>query len=245
MGRGPYAAIGVFCGAVVAAGQAAAGGLTAYEVGTADVGLASAGYGARAQDASTVLTNPAGMTRLEGTQVLAAGQLLWGSTKFSIDSGTSPLLGSGDGGYAIGSDGWFIGGGPFMSYSVSPDLKVGFALTGNFGAPLNYDDDWVGRYYVQKGTLLGISFLPSIAYKVTDKLSVGASVNAMYGVYKNQVAINNVGYPDGQLKMDDNAWGWGGNLGLLYEIDAGTRVGLTWNSQVNLDFRPPGHAVQK
>jgi long-chain fatty acid transport protein len=215
------------------------GGLTAYEIGSADVGLASAGYGARAQDASTVLTNPAGMTRLDGTQVLAAGQLLWGSTKFSIDSGTSPLLGSGDGGYAIGSDGWFIGGGPFLSYSVSPDLKVGFALTGNFGAPLNYDDDWVGRYYVQKGTLLGISFLPAVAYKVTDKLSVGASLNAMYGIYKNQVAINNLGYPDGQLKMDDNAWGWGGNLGLLYEIDAGTRVGLTWNSQVNLDFKAP------
>ena len=41
-----------------------AGGLLLYEVGTADVGLASAGYSARAQDASTVFTNPAGMTRL-------------------------------------------------------------------------------------------------------------------------------------------------------------------------------------
>jgi long-subunit fatty acid transport protein len=81
-----------------------------------------------------------------------------------------------------------------------------------------------------------ISLLPAIAYGVTDKLSIGASLNAMYGVYKNKVAINNVGYPDGQLKLDDNSWGWGGNLGLLCEIDAGTRVGLTWNSQVNLDF---------
>ena len=47
-----------------------AGGLLLYEVGTADVGLASAGYTARAQDASTVFTNPAGMTRLDGTQVV-------------------------------------------------------------------------------------------------------------------------------------------------------------------------------
>ena len=223
----------------LAVGQVNAGGLTAYEVGTADVGLASAGYSARAQDASTVLTNPAGMTRLDGNQFLLAGQLLWGNTKFSIDSGTSLALGNGDGGYAIGSDGWFLGGGPFLSYSVSPDLKVGFAMTGNFGAPLSYDDNWVGRYYVQKATMLGISLLPSIAYKVTDKLSLGASVNAMYGIYKNQVAINNPfpSYGDGQLKMDDNTWGWGGNLGLLYEIDAGTRLGLTWSSQVNLDFK--------
>ena len=42
--------------------------LMLYEVGTEDVGLASAGYTARAQDASTVFTNPAGMTRLDGTQ---------------------------------------------------------------------------------------------------------------------------------------------------------------------------------
>jgi long-chain fatty acid transport protein len=53
------------------------------------------------------------------------------------------------------------------------------------------------------------------------------------------VAINNVapGYGDGRLKLDDNDWGWGGNLGLLYEITSGTRIGLTWNSQVDLDFK--------
>jgi long-chain fatty acid transport protein len=46
------------CAGGLVAGQASAGGLIAYEVGTGDVGLASAGYNARAQDASTVLTTP-------------------------------------------------------------------------------------------------------------------------------------------------------------------------------------------
>jgi long-subunit fatty acid transport protein len=53
---------------VLSAGQAVAGGLLLYEVGTADVGLASAGWGARAQDASAILTDPAGMTRLDRLQ---------------------------------------------------------------------------------------------------------------------------------------------------------------------------------
>jgi len=215
-----------------------AGGLLLYEVGTADIGLASAGYNARAQDASTVFTNPAGMTKLEGTQVLAAGQVLWGNNEFSIGSGTSPELGDEDGGRAIGSGGFFPGGGAFLSYSLSPRFNLGFALSGNFGSAVKYDDDWVGRYYVKEATLLGISFLPSIAYKVTDKLSLGASLNAMYGTFKNQVAINNVNpaYGDGQLKLDDHDWGWGVNLGLLYEFRADTRLGLTWNSAVDLDF---------
>jgi long-chain fatty acid transport protein len=55
------------------------------------------------------------------------------------------------------------------------------------------------------------------------------------------VAINNVdpAHGDGRLKLDDHDWGWGGTLGLLYEVTAGTRLGLTWNSQVDLDFKGP------
>jgi long-chain fatty acid transport protein len=167
--------------------------------------------------------------------------LLWGDVKFSVGGGTSPALGSGDGGYTVGQNGWFPGGGGYATYSVSPDLKLGMALTGNFGMPLNYDDGWVGRYYVQKATMLGISFMPSVAYRVSDKVSVGAALNAMYGVYKNQVAINNLNpaYGDGQLKMQDETWGWGANVGVLYELDARTRFGLVWNSQINLDFTAP------
>ena len=105
-------AIIALCAGGLSSGQAAAGGLTLYEVGTADVGLASAGYNARAQDASTVLTNPAGMTRLEGTQVLLGAQMLYGDLKFSIGSGTSPQLGTGNGGNPVG---WFPGGGAFFS----------------------------------------------------------------------------------------------------------------------------------
>jgi long-chain fatty acid transport protein len=234
---------------VLGSGQAIAGGLLLYEVGTADIGLASAGYNARAQDASTVFTNPAGMTRLEGEQFLAGGQILYGKAKFSIDSGTSPGLGTNSGGNAFGSNGWFPGGGAFFSYSVAPDIKVGFAMTGNFGLSEQYDDNWVGRYYVQEATLVGLSFLPTIAAKVTDQFSVGASFNAMYGKYKNQVAINipdalrpGIVDPirraegDARLNMDDQTWGWGANLGLLYEFSVGTRIGFTWNSQVNLDF---------
>lgn len=61
-----------------------AGGISLYEVGTADVGLAAAGYSARAQDASTVFTNPAGMTRLGGDQLTLGAQLLHGDLGFSM-----------------------------------------------------------------------------------------------------------------------------------------------------------------
>jgi long-chain fatty acid transport protein len=129
------------------------------------------------------------------------------------------------------------GGGLFYSHSVSPDLKVGLALTGNFGSVVKYDEGWVGRYRAQEGTLLGFSFLPSVAWRVNENLSMGASLNAMVGKFETKVAVNNIIGSDGSLKLDDNAWGFGANLGLLYEVNRGTRFGITYNSPVKLDFK--------
>ena len=93
-------------------GSAIAGGIILYEVGTEDVGLAAAGYAARAQDATTVFTNPAGMTRLDGQHLEIGAQVLYSNLKFSPGSGTSAALGTNDGGTANGYGGWFPGGRP-------------------------------------------------------------------------------------------------------------------------------------
>lgn len=218
----------------LAAPLAQAGGLLLYEIGTADTGLASAGYTARAQDAATVFTNPAGMTRLDGDQVTVGLQALYGRSSFEVDpSGTSPRLGTNGGGNAIG---WLPGGGLFYSHSISPDLKVGLAATGNFGLSVKYDSDWAGRYRTQEATLMGVSFVPAAAYRINENLSIGASLNIMRGIFKSKVAVNNLIGPDGQLELSDNVWGLGGNLGLLYEFDPSTRIGVNYNSQIKLDF---------
>jgi long-chain fatty acid transport protein len=226
----PAAAFGI---SALAWNTACAGGISLYEVGTADVGLASAGYTARAQDASTVFTNPAGMTRLSGDQFTLGAQVLYGDVGFSIGQGTTPALGGNAGGNPVD---WLPGGGLFYSHSVSPDFKVGLALTGNFGSVVKYDDGWVGRYRAQEGTLLGFSILPSVAWRVNENLSLGASLNAMVGKFENRVAVNNIIGSDGSLELDDNAWGFGANLGLLYEVNQGTRFGITYTSPVKLDF---------
>lgn len=219
--------------AVLACNTATAGGISLYEVGTPDVGLAAAGYSARAQDAATVLTNPAGMVRLDGNQVMLGAQALYGDLRLSVEPGTSPALGSGNGGNPIG---WFPGGGLFYSHSLSSDLKLGLAVTGNFGSVIKYEPGWVGRYRAQEGTLLGVSVLPSIASRVNEKLSLGASLNLMYGKLDTTVAVNNIIGADGSLVLEDTTWAAGVNLGLLYEMDRGTRFGVTYTSPVKLDF---------
>ncbi|MBC7940243.1 MAG: outer membrane protein transport protein [Chitinophagaceae bacterium] len=215
-------------------GPVLAGGLLGYEISSTEIGLASAGYGARGQDASTVLSNPAAMTRLDGTNILINGLLLYGDSSFS-SAGRVGQASGGNGGKPIG---WLPGASAFVSHSLSPALKVGFGMASNFGGLASYDDDWVGRYYVKETTLLGLSLLPSVAYRVDDKLSLGATLNATYGVFNNKVGVNNVlpGFADGALKLKDNTWGWGLNLGALYEFSPSTRLGLVYTSRVKLDF---------
>ena len=126
------------------------------------------------------------MTRLDGAQVMGSGE---GERQLGFPSNRVHRRdGHGKRGPFV-RRGWFLGGAIFQ-LQPSPDLKVGL-MTGNFHVPLKYDDNWAGRYYVQEATLVGISFVPAIAYKVTKKLSVGGSVTAMDGIYRNQVAINN------------------------------------------------------
>jgi len=208
------------------------GGIALYEVGPSQAGLASAGWASRAEDASTLFTNPAGMTRLTKSELLTGIQPLYTNLKFSPDSRTTPSGSSGD------TRNWLPTGDLYYVHSISPDLKAGIGVLGYFGLSQDYGDSWVGRYYVENNALQGITFQPSVACKVTDKLSLGAGLNAMYASLEQETAINNVGegLPDGELKIEDNTWGFGANLGLLYELDKKTRFGINYLSEVKLDF---------
>jgi long-chain fatty acid transport protein len=219
--------------AVFAGGPAWAGGVMLYQFGSPDVGYANAGYAARAQDASTVFTNPAGMSRLESSQFLGGMQALYGDLKFSPNSATS--VSGTDGGVGIG---WAPGGSLFVVQKLSQDLSFGLGVLSYFGLSQKFDDDWVGRYYCQKSTLVGETFTPALSYKVNNWLSVGAGLNLMYAYLNDQAAINNIAnsLPDGQMKYKDSAVGYGANLGILLEPAKGTRFGLTYLSEVKLDF---------
>ena len=219
---------------LTASGSVQAGGLNMYEIGTPDTGLASAGYAARADDPGTVLTNPAGMTRLKGKQVLIGIQPLYGHVQFSDNGGTSPGLGADNGGNAVGL---MPGLSAFMTNAITPDLSFGFGVFSNFGLGLSYNDNWAGRYYVQQATLIGVSMMPAAAYRISDQWSAGVAMNIMCGYFKDKVAINNAGsQPDGQMEVKDLTIGIGANVGILYEPYKGSRFGVTYNSPIRLDF---------
>ena len=149
------------------AGQALAGGLYLEEFGTPSMGVASAGAEAVAVDASTSWHNPAGMTRIQGSELMLTGGLAYSRVKFDQDANN--VVNGGNGGDAGGAVP--VGGGFFL-HSLSEDLKFGFNLYSISGALLDYNDDWVGRYQVEEVSIFTITFNPTIAYRVNDWLSL-------------------------------------------------------------------------
>jgi long-chain fatty acid transport protein len=225
-----WAGIILFC---LISSSAHAGGLYLYELGNPEVGLAGAGWSARAQDAATVFTNPAGMTRLQKSELLVGAQPLYLHVDFSPDSKTTTSGKDGD------ASTWLPAGGMYFVHNLNPRLKIGASTVGYFGLGLDYEDDWVGRYYVQEVKLQALGVQPAVAYRVTDWLSLGAGVVALYGVLDEKAAVNNIGpnQGDGKLKIEDSDWTYQVNLGLLMEVRKGTRFGLTYLSEGDLEFK--------
>lgn len=213
--------------------SAFAGGLYLYETGIPDVSTAFAGVAARAEDASTAFSNPAGMTRLTGTQMLVGIQPLIINSEFEPGSGTT--MAGGDGGNAGAI---MPAGGSYFVFDTSDTCKVGLALNSFAGLGLDYDDDWAGRYYVQNTVLTTFALSPSIGFKISDKLSLGAAVHFVYGSTETKVAVNNVlpALPDGSMKIEDTTFGIGGRLGVLVEPRNDLRIGLVYQTPIQLDF---------
>lgn len=206
-------------------GQVNGGGLYLYEIGTEDLGLAGSGSAARAQDASAIVGNPAGMTRLDGNHLTIGAQLLYGDLSYELDNAN--LEGPGN------VVGWLPGASSFYSHSINDDLKLGIALYGNFGLSLDFGDEWAGRFLVKEATLMGITVQPTLAYQINEMWSIGAGLGLNVGIFSltrdKLLSLE-------ETTLDDEDLAPNGKIGVMFEPCKFARLGLTWTSEVDYEF---------
>lgn len=208
-------------------------------------GLSFAGASAKADDASTIYFNPAGMTRLKGTQSYGVISLIKPSAKFKTESVTPGATG-----LSVndprGGDAGSLAAVPAVYAMTTLDngVKVGLSMNTPFGLTTEYDDDWVGRYHAVKSSLMTLNLSPSVAWKVNDKLSLGGAISFQYA----QAELTNSIYTplgDGKQKLSGDDLGLGFRLGFLYEPTEKTRIGGAYHSgihhklQGNVDVKTP------
>ncbi|MCD6188287.1 MAG: outer membrane protein transport protein [Desulfuromusa sp.] len=219
---------------LLATTPAFAGGIYLSEIGTPiSVGTAGVANVTNTKGADSVYTNPAGMTGIDSVQIIVGSQVVIPTLRFDSDIATA---GGSDGGNA----------GSVVSipslFAVKPlnnDWRLGLAISIPSGGGVNYGKDFVGRYQAQKSELAVIGISPAVAYRVNDKLSLGAGVSFLYTSMDLHVAVNQPGpsSSDGQIKMDElDDWAYQGFIGATYKATDRLTFGVVYRTKADTEL---------
>jgi long-chain fatty acid transport protein len=223
----------------LAATPALAGGFYVQEQSAIEAGRAYSGEAAAADSGATIFFNPAGMTELEGINFEAGGQLLFVTARQENTGSTRTVPGAAGTFPVTGSD----GGNPFAqpipipsfyaSAQLSDRVWVGLGVNSPFGVASGYEDDFFGRFDAVQADLLTFNVQPSVAFKVSENLSIGGGVDIQY-IHTTLVnALPNLApsWPAGRFEIEGDDISLGFNVGAL--IKAGPlRFGAHYRSQV-------------
>ncbi|HHF4119218.1 TPA: porin [Haemophilus influenzae] len=254
---------------LLAAGGANAAAFQLAEVSTSGLGRAYAGEAAIADNASVVATNPALMSLFKTAQFSTGG--VYVDSRINMNGDVNAAIKNISMGFTkYGSasqrnvvPGAFVPNLYFVA-PVNDKFALGAGMNVNFGLKSEYDDSYNAGVFGGKTDLSAINLNLSGAYRVTEGLSLGLGVNAVYAkaqVERNAGIIKDV-VSDGQVKnalqvvdpkkeitgyltskdksvvslQDRAAWGFGWNAGVMYQFNEANRIGLAYHSKVDIDF---------
>jgi long-chain fatty acid transport protein len=227
IGTGVFSRAGLALALLAAQGSASAGGFAINTQSTSALGNAFAGSASAAEDASTIWYNPAGMVRLQGTQISLTAHAINTSFKYHDGGSTGAFASPGTG---EGGDGGGLAIVPqaYASFSVGDKWKLGIAFNTPFGLKTEYDSGWRGQITALKSEVQAYNLNPSVAYAIDKTWSVGAGVSYQ----RISTELTNFAGAAGVAKLEADDAGWGYNLGVLYNASETTRVGLAYRSRI-------------
>lgn len=244
------------------ADTAMAQGYQIDELSARRLGDAFSGGAAEARDASTAHYNPAGLVRLQKTEITGGVSLLSTKVAFHGDAiSADPADSSGTGlgyapvsGSAAESNGHDLVPNLYAALPLRPGTVLGLALNAPFASSTDYGAGSVVRYQSVESEVTGARLTLSLGQEITPALSAGAGliVQRMEGSITN--ALDSASYcsigsamsggalptcgvagtpdQDGRVTFEGDDVALGYNLGLLYNLSDATRIGLAWRSAI-------------
>ena len=232
-------ALGLVTGAVSTASAEGFAVSTLSARGGALGGGPASGMVARADDASAVAYNPAGLTQVPGTQIMAG----LAAVALNLDLETDNHWCSNS--HQV----WPIPHG-YISHQLNDKVWLGAGMYTRWGLGHSYPDGWAGESlmaaYPEKGgmgsalksiTMLTSTINPTVAYKLNDMFSVAAGVSYTWGY----LSLNNQLYAKGAHVGDvrvhsENGHSFGYNLALHAKFNEHWSAGLTYRSHERMKF---------
>jgi long-chain fatty acid transport protein len=218
----------------VISGSIFASGFQINESGAKAMSMAGAFTGV-ANDASAVFFNPAAMTFLDGTQIMAGVALISPSSSFR---GVAPAIDE----YKM-EEKLFTPINFFVTHKFSDDFAMGISVNNPYGLGSTWPNDWVGKYLAVETEVRTFFANISIAYKIVDELSIAIGGSYAYGdvtisKYSSLAPFN----ADAFIELKGDATSYGFNAAIFWHPIDRIRLGATFRSESTFDFTGDGTA---
>lgn len=211
-------------GLIAMASSTYAAGFMLTEQSASSLGRAYAGAGVDGSDISGVFYNPATMTLHPGTQIQAGFVAIGLDLDYKGNDGTTENGRANTQPIPFG----------YISHQATDNVWVGLAMTVPFGMGTEYDDNWSLASRGISAQVLTFDFNPNVAWKLSEKVSLGAGMSVQYAAADLKMRDNLPGLPqtvDGEIDAD--SWAWGFNVGMMWTPADNLRFGLSYRSKVN------------
>lgn len=156
--------------AIFAALSAGAEGYQVNTLSAKQIGMAHTGI-AMKLGAESMYFNPAGLGFMNSTMdySISAAAIMPTATcrhqgkKFETDNDISTPIGI------------------HTAFSINPNLKAGLSFYTPYGSSINWTDNWAGAVLNQNVSLKVYTLQPTLSWRITDRLSIGAGLMLSWG----------------------------------------------------------------
>lgn len=232
---------------VIAAAAALSATAEGYQVNTLSarqVGMAHTGT-AMNLGAESMFFNPAGLGFLDKTLdvsaavsgIMATATATTGGSKYTTDNNVStPIM--------VGA-----------AFSIYDNLKAGISFYTPYGSSINWTDNWPGAVLNQSVDLKVYTIQPTVAMKITPRLSVGVGLMLSWGTVNLNKGLVNASTMDAVLTamQSPHLFGsttpasvnlngtaqvaFGANIGAKYDINNRWAIGASFRTKMNMKVK--------
>jgi long-chain fatty acid transport protein len=229
-------------------GVAEASGIALRQQSTSAARNSYAGATAGADDPTYMFFNPAAIAKSKGNVAIGSGWLIYSNAKIKGSASTVAGLPI-DGGDGETNE-FFLLPNFAVTTEVLDGLTLGINLASPYGLGTIYGNSWEGRYHATDSQLFSAEVMPTLAYEVTQSLTVAGGLRVLYvdASLENAVDFGTIGTvvlplaggpvvlggTDGFTKLKADDFGIGFSLGAIWQVTPSTKLGVSYRSRTDL-----------
>ncbi|MBJ7549342.1 outer membrane protein transport protein [Marinomonas ostreistagni] len=203
------------------------------------LGRAYAGDAAIGDNASVIARNPAAMSLFDRPALSLGVETITTDIEVKDGTYTNNLTASSADANSDSIGDTSVVPNLYYIHPVNDKFAWGINAYSNYGTKTKFEEEYAGYEYGGKTDVVSANFGIVGSYKATEQLSLGAGVDAVYGkgtfVRPANPVVSGLYGVDNLLEIEADGWGFGYNLGLLFEVDDNNRFGFDYHFSPDIE----------